>query len=79
MLFELGLEPLEQRESIRRRARKAGDDFAARKPAHLLGVRFEHGLAEADLPVRRDHDLAAFAHRQDRRPPPNRHLGVNHE
>ena len=71
MLLKLGFEPLEQREGVGGRPGEAGDDLAVAEAADLPGVRLDDGLAERDLAVAGDHDLAALAHGQDRRAVPN--------
>ncbi len=68
ILFELGLQPLEQGEGVGGGAGETGDHVAAlADAAHLAGVALHDGLAEADLAVAGDHDLAALAHGHDRR------------
>ena len=65
MLLQLGLQPLEQGEGIGGGAGEAGDDVALAQPAHLAGVGFDDGVAEAHLAVAGDHDLAPLADRED--------------
>ena len=65
ILLELGLEPLEQGEGVGGGAGEAADDVALAEPAHLLGVGLDDGLADRDLAVAADDDLAALADGQD--------------
>ena len=67
ILLELGFEPLQQGEGVGGGAGEAGNHVALAEAAHLLGVALHDGLAEADLAVAGDHDLAALAHGHDRR------------
>ena len=67
ILLELGLEPLEQREGVGRRAGEAADHLALGEAAHLLGVALHDGLAEAHLTVAADHHAPALADHEDRR------------
>ena len=55
--LELALEPLEQGQRVGGGAGETGDHVALAEPAHLAGVRLDHGLAQADLAVAGDHDL----------------------
>ena len=71
MLLELGLEPLEQGEGVGGGAGEAGDHAAAGQPPHLLRVRLHDRLAEADLAVAGDDDLAVLAHGKNGRAVPN--------
>src|SRR5258708_7591835 len=61
ILPELGLQPLEQREGIGGRARKAADDVALAEAAHLLGIGLDDGLPDGDLAVAPDGDGPALA------------------
>ena len=61
VFFDLGFEPLEQREGIGGGAREARDHVPLAQPAHLAGVGLHHGLAEGHLPVARDDDGSALA------------------
>ena len=47
MALELGLEPLEQREGIRRAAGEPGQDPAAGEPAHLARAGLEDGVLQS--------------------------------
>src|SRR5690606_21342234 len=68
VLLELGLEQFEQREGVGRGTGETGQDLAvAAEPAHLAGVALHHGVAERDLAVAGDDDLAVAAHRHDGR------------
>ena len=57
MLFELALEPAEQRKSIGGGARKASEDAVVVQAAHLARLMLDDGLAERDLAVAGQHDL----------------------
>ena len=63
----LGLEPLEERHRVGRRARKAAHD-ALLERAHLARVVLEDLRAVADLAVANQTDAALPAHAEDRRP-----------
>jgi hypothetical protein len=60
ILLELGFQALEQGEGVGGRAGKAADHRALGEPAHLLGVALDDRLAERDLPVAADHDVACL-------------------
>ena len=62
---ELALELLEQRDPIGGAAGEAGDDGAARDPAHLAGAVLHHGLVEGHLSVAGHRDLAVAKDRDD--------------
>src|SRR3546814_10367995 len=70
ILLELRLEPLEQREGVGRPPGESRDDLAVGETPHLAGVRFDDGLAEADLPVAGDDDGIALADGKDGRAVP---------
>jgi hypothetical protein len=65
--LQLGFQPLEKGESVRRRPRESDNDVALAEPAHLFGVGLDDRIAERDLAIADDDDLAPFAHRQNRR------------
>ena len=65
ILFELGFQPLEQRESVGGGAGKAADHVAFAEAAHLLGIGLDDGLADRDLAVAADRDQPALADGQD--------------
>src|SRR5207342_2568118 len=66
VLLELGLEQFEQGEGIGRRAGEAGQHLAiAAEAAHLARVGFHDGVAESDLAIAGDGDMAIAAHRDD--------------
>ena len=65
ILFELGFEPLEQREGVGGRAGEAGDHVALAEPSHFFGVALHDGLAEAHLTVAGDDRLAVLLHHYD--------------
>src|SRR5690606_28486337 len=68
VLLELGLEQFEQRERVGGGAGEAGQHLAvAAEAAHLARVGLHHRVAERDLAVAGDHDLAVAAHRDDGR------------
>ncbi len=68
ILLELGFEALQQGEGVGGGAGEAGDHAAVgADAADLAGIALHDGLAEADLAVAGDDDLAALAHRHDRR------------
>ena len=58
MLFELALEPAEEREAIGRRAGKSREHPVVIQPPDLARLMFDDGLAERDLTVAGQHDLA---------------------
>src|ERR1043166_124802 len=60
-LFEL----LEQRERVRGRTREAGEDLAALEGPNLVRVRLHHGIAERDLAVAAQGDVAVAAYREN--------------
>ena len=60
MLVELGLEALEQGESIGRSPGKAGQHLAVVELAHLARRAFDHDVAQGDLAVAADGDLDAL-------------------
>ena len=51
VLFELGLEPLEQRERVRRGARESREHAIVIQAAHFARGRLDHDVAERDLAV----------------------------
>src|SRR5206468_9565900 len=63
-LFQLRLELFEQRESIRRRPREAGDDSVMMKLTDFTSAMFHDGLPEAHLSVSHHDDFAAMTNRQ---------------
>ena len=65
--LELLLELLEQRHRVGGGAGEPGDDLAAADHAHLLRVRLHHGVADRDLPVAADGDLAVAPNGEDGR------------
>ena len=65
ILLELGLQPLEQGESVGGGAGEAADHVALAQPAHLAGIGLDDGLADRDLAVAADRDHAALADGQD--------------
>src|SRR3974390_2191377 len=65
ILLELRLQPLEQRERVGGRARKAADHVALGQAAHLARIGLDDGLPDRHLPVAADDDGAALADRQD--------------
>jgi hypothetical protein len=67
VLFELGLEALEQRERIGGGAGKAREHLVAVQLAHLARRRLDDDRAERDLPVTAQCDDVAAPHAQDRR------------
>ena len=67
VLLELGLEALEQREGIGRRAGEAGQHLVVVEPAHLARRRLDDDVAERDLAVAAERDDVAAAHADDRR------------
>src|SRR5690606_18066973 len=65
---ELGLEQFEQRERVGGGAGETGQHLAvAAEAAHLARVGLHHSVAERDLAVAGDHDLAVAAHGDDGR------------
>ncbi len=62
VLFELGLEAFEQRERVRRRARKSGEHVVVIQPAHLARRGLDHDVAERDLAVAAQCHGAVAAH-----------------
>ncbi len=58
ILLQLGLQPLEQGEGVGGGAGEARDHRALGEAAHLAGIALHDGLAERDLAVAADHDLA---------------------
>ncbi len=64
MLFELGLEALEQREGVCRGTGESRQHAFVIQPAHLPRRGFEHDVAERDLPVPAQGHRAVAAHRQ---------------
>src|SRR5580704_14373562 len=65
ILLELGLEPLEQGESIGSGAGEAADHITLAEAADLLGICLDHGLPNRDLAVAADHDAALLADGED--------------
>ena len=63
-------QPLEQREGVGGRAGEAGDDAALAERPDLLGVVLDDRLADRDLPVAGDDDLAALPDGHDGRAVP---------
>src|SRR5439155_22074564 len=63
-LFQLRLEVFEERESIRRRPREAGDDSVIMKLTDFTSAMFHDGLPEAHLSVTHHDDFAAMTNRQ---------------
>ena len=67
-LLQLALEFLEQGERVRGRSGKSGNDFIVMKLAHFASAALHDGLAQANLPVTDDDNLAAVAERQNSGP-----------
>ena len=65
--IQLLLELFVQGERIGHRAGKPGQHLSALHGAHLVGVRLDDGLADADLAVAAERDPAVFADAQYRR------------
>jgi hypothetical protein len=65
MLFELGLESLEQRERVGSRPGKTGQYLLVIKPAHLARRRLDDDIAQRDLAIAAERDRALAADRQD--------------
>jgi hypothetical protein len=59
VLFELGLEALEERESIGRGAGEPSNHLAVIEPPHLARRALDDDIAERDLPITTDRDLVA--------------------
>ena len=59
MLFELGLEALEQGEGVGRRPGEAGQDLVAEQLAHLAGRGLDDDVAEGHLAVAAEGELHA--------------------
>ncbi len=79
--FELGFEPLEQREGVGGRAGETADDAAVVETAHLAGVGLHHRLAHRYLAVADDDDLVGAASGKDGGSVPGRgtlRMGVGH-
>ena len=69
--FELLLQPLEQGEGVRGRAREAADDLAVRAdPADLLRIGLHHRIAHRHLAVAGNDGLAVLLHAEDGRSVP---------
>ena len=62
-------------ERVGGRPGEAGDDVALAQAAYLLRIGFHHGIAEADLAVAGDDDLAVLADRQNGGAVPDRGPG----
>ena len=69
---------IEERQRIRGGAGEARQHAAIAEAAQLLGVGFEHGLAEGDLAVPGDHHLAVLAQAQDGRAVPGQIARLGH-
>ena len=67
VLFELGLEPREQREGVGGGAGKAGQDRLVVEAPDFLRAVLEHGRAERHLTVAGQHGLVLVADRENRR------------
>jgi sugar phosphate isomerase/epimerase len=65
MLFQLGLEALEQREGIRRAAGEAGQDLLVVEPPHLARGGLDHDVAQRHLAVAAEGDAVAAPHGKD--------------
>src|SRR5229473_1799717 len=66
-LFELALEPREQRESVRGRAGKSGENLVIVQAAQFFRGRFQHFVTDSHLPVAGHHDFAVAADADHRR------------
>jgi hypothetical protein len=62
VLFQLGLEALEQREGVGRAAGEAGQDLLLVEPAHLARAGLDDDVAERHLAVAAEGDAGAAAH-----------------
>jgi hypothetical protein len=62
---ELLLELLVQGKRVRHRSGEAGQDLAALQGAHLVRLRLDHGLADADLAVSAERDAAVFSNAEN--------------
>src|SRR5690606_23068032 len=78
ILFELGLQPLEQREGIGGRAGEAADHIAFAEFADLPGIGLDHGLADRNLAVAADDHPSALADGEDRGAVPALGLRILH-
>src|SRR3546814_19236798 len=58
MSLQLGLQPLEQGEGVRRGPGKAADQRSVAQPAHLAGIGLYHRLPQRALSVARHHPLS---------------------
>jgi len=63
--FQLLFELFEECERICRRAGETGEDLAAPQGAHLVGVRFHHGLPDRDLAIAADGHFAVAANAEN--------------
>ena len=70
ILLKLLLQALEQGERVRSGTSETADDIAFAKRADFLCIGLHNGVAHRDLSVSRDDNLAALAHREDRRAVP---------
>ena len=75
VLFELGLEALEQRERVRGGARKSREHAVVIQAAHLARRRLDHDVAERDLAIAAQRHRAVAAHGNDGRAVKGFHLG----
>ncbi len=62
MLFQLGLETLEQCKGIGGTAGESGQHLILVQTPHLAGVGLEHGVAQRDLTVATKHNLGPASH-----------------
>lgn len=62
MHFQLALKQFEQRERIRRTARKASNDFVVVQTTHFLHVAFHDGVTQCGLTITGDNHLAVTAY-----------------
>src|SRR5262249_17265997 len=65
-LLELGLETGKEREGVRSRAGKSGDDLFVVEAPHLAGAGFHDRLVKRDLPVAGDRHAAVSSHGENR-------------
>lgn len=65
VLLELRLEALEEGKGVGGTAGETGQHLAPVQPPDFLGVAFHDGIAQGNLAVAADHDLAVAAYRND--------------
>ena len=77
ILLKFALQPFEKREGVGGGASEAADDVTLTKPAHLLGVGLDDGLADRHLAVATDDDATALADGEDGGAVPDVRRGIH--